>query len=304
MTWDEAELDLHERAIAAATAVLVEHWPEGTGSPTPELLAERMGIEVVLGQPEGDGAVTAVRDARGARVVLAASLPPSLRSTLLLRAIGHLSRPGPPVATDHVGDAFTRSFQWAVRMPEGAIDALRQDGLSWPEIDRRLGVERNQALAQWGVYGALSLRRQRATAGTSPRPAPDLRRRRLLEQVVDAVAGHLVREHLSATGGLPVETDEELSAGVEAYLRRMPSLSRERDELACVAAVATCRSPQQLLAEVRKVVGDANRVRLTSAGRDFAREVDLVSTTMAEWHPELSRRAHSAIVNRWAWSNR
>ncbi len=304
MSWDVAELDQHERAIAAADAVLARHWPEGTGSPTPEVLAERMGVEVVLGQPEGGAAVTAVRDARGARVVLAASLLPSLRSTLLLRAIGHLSRPGAPQATDHVGDAFTQSFLWAIRMPEGAIDALRQEGLSWPEIDKRLGVERNRALAQWGIYGALSLRRQRATASTSPRPAPDLRRRRQLEQVIDVVAGYLVREHLSATGGLPVEVDEELSAGVEAYLRRPPGPFRGLHDLDGVAAAATRRTPEQLLAEVRDVVRDANRVRLAPAGRDFAREIGLVSATMAQWHPELSASAHSAIVNRWAFANR
>lgn len=166
---DDAALDLHARAIAAATAALAQHWPEGTVPLDPDLLAARMGIEVVLGWPEGDAAVTAVRDERGARVVLAASLHPSVRSSLLTRAIGHLSRPEPPGPSDGVTDEFTRSFAWALRIPERALDSLRREGLAWHEVDDRLGVPRNAAVEQWRVYAALRVRSWR---GRSTRP-PD-----------------------------------------------------------------------------------------------------------------------------------
>lgn len=286
MTLDDAELDLHARAIEAATAVLTRYWAEGTVPPNPELLAARMGIEVVLGQPEDDAAVTAVRDERGARVVLRASLHPSLRSGLLLRAIGHLSRPGTPEASDGVTDEFTRSFAWALRMPEQVLGSLRREGLSWREIDDHLGVDRNRATEQWGVYAALWRRYQRTDVGGTPPPP--------------------WRTSLKNTSypGRSVQIDAELSSGVEAYLCRPPGPFRGLYNPEGVAAVAVHRSPDQLLDEVRSVVREMNRVPLAEARGDFVKEIDLVSAHVAAHRPELSREARSALVNRWAFANR
>lgn len=171
MTWDDAVLDVHADAIGAASAVRKQYWPEGTSPPDPELLAARMGIEVVVGRPDGDAAVTAGRDQQGARVVLAATLHPSVRSTLLLRAIGHLSRPEPPSAPDHVTDAFTASFSAALRVPEESLDTLRREGLTWPEIDDHLGAGRGEALKQWRVYFGLRTRHVLAQRGVTRPPA-------------------------------------------------------------------------------------------------------------------------------------
>ncbi|WP_146846671.1 hypothetical protein [Cellulomonas terrae] len=160
---DGALLDLHARAVEAASEVLAQYWPEGTAPLDLDLLAARMGIEVVLGRPEGDAAVAAVRDEHGARVVLAASLHPSVRSALLIRAIGHLTRPGTPLASDGVGDEFTKSFASALRIPEIVLDSLRRQGVPWPEIDHRLGVARNAAQDQQRLYWALWRRRHQAS---------------------------------------------------------------------------------------------------------------------------------------------
>ncbi|NUU19479.1 hypothetical protein HP550_19700 [Cellulomonas humilata] len=158
---DSTLLDLHARAVEAATAVLTRYWPEGTVPLDVDVLAARMGIEVVVGRPEGGAAVSAVRDEHGARVVLAATLHPSVRSALLARAIGHLSRAGTPSASDAVGDEFTKSFVSALRIPETALETLQRDKVSWPEIDDRLGVPRNAAQDQQRLYWALWRRRIR-----------------------------------------------------------------------------------------------------------------------------------------------
>ena len=74
---DGALLDLHANAVEAANAVLTRFWPEGRQVPLDlDLLAARMGIEVVLGRPAGNAAVTAVRDEDGAQVVLPAYASP------------------------------------------------------------------------------------------------------------------------------------------------------------------------------------------------------------------------------------
>lgn len=167
---DDATLDLHQRAVEAATAVRARHWPEGTVPVDADVLAARMGVEVVLGRPAGDAAVTAVRDERGARVVLAASLHPAVRSSLLLRALGHLSRPA-PAATDGVTDEFTRVFASSLRVLQDALDALRREGLSWREVDQRLAVPPGTALATWRIHAALRVREATARIGVTSPPS-------------------------------------------------------------------------------------------------------------------------------------
>jgi hypothetical protein len=181
---DGAALDVQWAALTAAEAVLERYWPEDTVPLDLELVATRMGIEVVRGRPEGDRSlqvlgpswrpgvpcVTAVRDEHGARVVLAASLHPTVQSILLARAIGHLSRPAPSESPGDLDDAFARSFAAALRVPERALRSLRRDGLSWEEIDDRLGVERGGSMEQGRVHESLDALAGPLTGLTDPVP--------------------------------------------------------------------------------------------------------------------------------------
>ncbi|NCT91563.1 hypothetical protein GXB85_11450 [Cellulomonas sp. APG4] len=316
---DDAELDVHESAIGAANAVLARYWPEESVPLDAELLAARMGIDVVLGTPARDAAVVAVRDERGARVVIAAHLHPSVRSALLVRAIGHLSRPDVPAASENVTDAFTLSFRRALLVPEHVLDTLRRSGLSWPQIDAHLGVDRGTALEQWGLYAALWRTFQRTNVGGAqppwrvaalrrepPRPravSPAERERRyLLESVAAAVRQVIARGGTTAVPRRPVPVDVELSAGVEAYLRRPLRVTSERRD--DVGRVAVRRSPEQLLAEVTAVVAELGRIPLGAARGDYSAEIRLVGAHVDRRHPELSREARSALVNDWAFANR
>lgn len=187
---DDVELDVHRSALVTARAVLARYWPEATVPLDAGLLAARMGIDVELGAPANAAAVTAVRDERGARVVIAEHLHPSVREVLLVRAIGHLSRP-PALATD-VTDEFTRSFRRALLAPEPVLDTLRRAGLSWPEVDERLGVSPGTAIEQWEICTALRRRPRRADAGRAP-VQPGAARQPRQGPPRDAVTGELRR---------------------------------------------------------------------------------------------------------------
>ncbi len=91
--------------------------------------------------------------------------------------------------------------------------------------------------------------------------------------------------------------DDELSAGVLAYLQKGVGASPRTDEAACAAA-ATTRDPAVLLAEVKALVQESlavpvdwDSMSLGDAGRHVAAE-------MAQRHPGLSQEAQDAL----AWS--
>ena len=71
-----------------------------------------------------------------------------------------------------------------------------------------------------------------------------------------------------------------------------------------ITAVAVDRSPRQLLAEVRSLVSEMNRVPLVEAGGDLGKEARIISAHMTVRHPEISAGALGALINRWAWENR
>lgn len=89
--------------------------------------------------------------------------------------------------------------------------------------------------------------------------------------------------------------DDELSAGVLAYLQKGTAASPRADEAAC-AAVATRRDPEVLVTEVQALVQESlsipvdwDAMSLGDAGRHVAAE-------MAKRHPELSQEAQEALA--------
>ncbi|NUU19478.1 hypothetical protein HP550_19695 [Cellulomonas humilata] len=131
-----------------------------------------------------------------------------------------------------------------------------------------------------------------------------IQRRDLLQQVDNAMTRLVGRAGSGDPWGRSVRVDAELSAGIEAYVNRLSGPLSGMSDLEGVAAVAVHRSPEQLLAEVRSVIHEMNRVPLAEAGGDLGTEVRLISVHMTVRHPEISRPALGALLSRWAWANR
>lgn len=89
--------------------------------------------------------------------------------------------------------------------------------------------------------------------------------------------------------------DDELNAGMLAYLQKSLAASPGADEEAC-AAVATIRTPDVLLAEVKALVQESLAISIDWDNMSLGDAGRHVSAAMAKRHPELSQDAQDALA--------
>ncbi|MCY7402533.1 MAG: hypothetical protein LH477_16540 [Nocardioides sp.] len=89
--------------------------------------------------------------------------------------------------------------------------------------------------------------------------------------------------------------DDELSAGMLAYLHKGEAASPRADEAAC-AATATTREPEALLAEVEALLQESLAVPVDWDSMSLGDAGRHVSAEMAKRHPELSQDALEALA--------
>jgi len=92
-----------------------------------------------------------------------------------------------------------------------------------------------------------------------------------------------------------VIVDDELSAGLLAYLQKGVAASPRADEAAC-AASATIREPDVLLAEVKGLVRESLSVPVDWDSMSPGDAGHHVVAEMAKRHPELSQDALEALA--------
>jgi pimeloyl-ACP methyl ester carboxylesterase len=90
-------------------------------------------------------------------------------------------------------------------------------------------------------------------------------------------------------------SDDELSAGVLAYLQKGVAASPRADGSAC-AAVAATREPTALVREVEALVQESLTVPVHWDGMSLGDVGRHVAAEMATRHPELSQEAQEALA--------
>lgn len=89
--------------------------------------------------------------------------------------------------------------------------------------------------------------------------------------------------------------DEELSAGVIAYLQKGAAASPRADEEAC-AGVASTRDPATLVAEVTTLVRESLAIPIDWSSTSLGDAGRQVAAEMGRRHPGLSAEARDALA--------